>query len=827
MAYLLGNETCIESLQRDVQDLQYTVNEIVSRIGPIQTQSWKFPDKMACDLDIKDLLDLYSCDQQDDVEDRQVAHIALYELVIDRLVFILQALSTFLHQNTNSGASQNLDEHGSNLSSSVGLVAKQYWLSMLKLNTQVQQLQSESRSKNSKISELENRKHSLTVTDLSTSFAGKYDGNLPTNILKTPGTLGVIPPNNADLVLMGLASPPENKASISQDMNHKSCQTLETAFVACESCDIIQRKMREGGELIIKSCSDQGLPCSLKKFKSQVNHVELLTFNDVCHWMTEQNKDIGRIAKQTELLQSMVDPLKLEVKTAEVKIKDADEKMKLNEQKLVEVNENSKKMCRNLENKLKEQDKKHTELINEERKNKEQLMKEKEQVSKDLSEAKTQIDQQMVAMKKLEVEFKHLEHELESKIKEADRVGQLTEEMVELKTQLTDVTAQMVGYQKALAKEQGKSRSLSKHNESLQAKQEALLSRMDLLGQNNDAFASQVASLEEEKNVLEDKLAELSVETKELRKKLKENEVILKNLEKEKKLLEKSLKESLATADVLKSQLEEVKERERMILEYPDLNGPINRDYQGSGDIATDMNNQIRANQIRIQLLEDQNETLTESVKKISGLQKVEDNSYRQQNTTRSSPMKPQPLWQQDTRDHNINTNNASYNGNYQNTHRDSKGPSQYQKETSSKDAKKDTRFAWETPSSQMDTSEFLIGHGFTETRPSHLRQDSPAKDRSHPRPPSAKLGSVMAPVNATPISAYTHMKKSLGILQGKETLKKGRPMSANLKSQGPQALFHEEQSKQRSNLPFSCSRCDKMYSLLRDLEIHKTYCTQ
>lgn len=85
MAYMLGNQAYIESLQTDVRDLQWTIREIISRVGPLPNHSWKFPDQRACDLDIDDLLDLYSCDTSDEVEDKQVAHIALYELVIDRL----------------------------------------------------------------------------------------------------------------------------------------------------------------------------------------------------------------------------------------------------------------------------------------------------------------------------------------------------------------------------------------------------------------------------------------------------------------------------------------------------------------------------------------------------------------------------------------------------------------------------------------------------------------------------------------------------------------------------------------------------------------------
>ena len=82
MAEFLGGRVIIESLQTDVKDLQWAITDLISRIGPIECMSWKFPDKKSCEVDVEELLDLYSF--SDDIEDNQVAHIALYELVIDR-----------------------------------------------------------------------------------------------------------------------------------------------------------------------------------------------------------------------------------------------------------------------------------------------------------------------------------------------------------------------------------------------------------------------------------------------------------------------------------------------------------------------------------------------------------------------------------------------------------------------------------------------------------------------------------------------------------------------------------------------------------------------
>jgi hypothetical protein len=43
MAEILGNELIIESLRNDIKDLQWAISDIVSRVGPVEQPSWKFP----------------------------------------------------------------------------------------------------------------------------------------------------------------------------------------------------------------------------------------------------------------------------------------------------------------------------------------------------------------------------------------------------------------------------------------------------------------------------------------------------------------------------------------------------------------------------------------------------------------------------------------------------------------------------------------------------------------------------------------------------------------------------------------------------------------
>lgn len=82
MAHLLGSKTCLESLKQDVNDVQATVGDLLSRVGPVQSPSWKYPDKIACELDIEELLERYS--YSNDEDHCKLSHIILFELLIDR-----------------------------------------------------------------------------------------------------------------------------------------------------------------------------------------------------------------------------------------------------------------------------------------------------------------------------------------------------------------------------------------------------------------------------------------------------------------------------------------------------------------------------------------------------------------------------------------------------------------------------------------------------------------------------------------------------------------------------------------------------------------------
>ncbi|XP_055017410.1 coiled-coil domain-containing protein 157-like [Boleophthalmus pectinirostris] len=128
MNEFLGRQDCIESLRKDLVDLQGAILDVFSRTGPVRFTSWKFPDKLSCNLDMVALLDQYDFIEGEDIFN-QHSHIVLLELVIDRLLLLLQSFSVFVDQGPNSfKTNQNQEKNGF---VSLGLVVRNYWSNLV------------------------------------------------------------------------------------------------------------------------------------------------------------------------------------------------------------------------------------------------------------------------------------------------------------------------------------------------------------------------------------------------------------------------------------------------------------------------------------------------------------------------------------------------------------------------------------------------------------------------------------------------------------------------------------------------------------------------
>jgi hypothetical protein len=111
------------------------------------------------------------------------------------------------------------------------------------------------------------------------------------------------------------------KENISAEVHSKSVQTNETAFVPCESCAQVQANLKQNADQLINMCHYQNMVSQVGKYRSSLNGSQLaggwLNGNDLEKWLTEQDKDLGKIAKQLEFMSKNNELLKTKLAETE------------------------------------------------------------------------------------------------------------------------------------------------------------------------------------------------------------------------------------------------------------------------------------------------------------------------------------------------------------------------------------------------------------------------------------------------------------------------------------------------------------------------------
>ncbi|KAK6192725.1 hypothetical protein SNE40_004149 [Patella caerulea] len=795
MAYLLGGKACMDSLRNDVQDVHWSVSDIVSRTGLLEFPSWKFPDKMSCDLDMDDLMEMY--DYSDGEEENQVAHIALYELVIDRLVYLVQAMTKYTEQLMS--VIKPGGENSTGTSSSVGLVVKKYCGRLIHLHTLIQHIQSENKTKTRKITDLEKNIQKLNSEVHQNGYLSPKQNNLSNS-------------NMDDSSSSNLSASSPNM-DISRDACNKSSQTIETAFVACESCDVVQKNLRETGDIVIHVCTTQGLPSSLKKFRPQVAGYDWLSANDIMRWTHEQNKDLSRINKYMDQIVTEVKPLKAEVTAFEKETKQMEHKVRKIENELKLEKDTQIAIKRQYEIKLQEKESTFTEKMASVNRQKDEITRARKDLERELEKSRVELRQQQSELETLETTQKDLEKELRKTKVDQEEINRLEDKVKLMKTELNQVTDKLESQTKDYNLELSKNKMAQKRNDNLQAKQASLLERVNELDRENEELKDQMNELEEEKEKITEKLEQLEDEKTQLQQQVDENKAEHDRLAKEKDDLEKTMEETRHIIQQMEKQVNEAKEREKLLVEYPDLNGPVNPDYKGTGNLVKDMENQVKANLIRIQILENQSEGLQNSICKfvsnqghspVRSCSKSSSQSSVPSNTTMMGG--PKQLWKVDEMD-NIQEedNNTSYRlSNQNNSNSNDISPRK------SKPRVKPNIFTM-----NFDTSSTKTKDEFVVTKTTRPESGKRVKER-----PLSSKGSVMTPVNKTSIGAYLQMKKG-GHLGSAGT---GRPPSGKVSNSSNHG--NKTDNSDYSPTMFVCNQCDKMYDRERDLEIHRSYCT-
>ncbi|NWU35885.1 CC157 protein, partial [Hylia prasina] len=583
MAHLLGHRGCMESLRADLRDLQATIADVGSRAGAVRFPSWKFPDKVSCELDIPTLLQRYR-HSDSEPEFNQHAHVVLLELLIDRLLLLLQSFTGYAETVLSGQAVP--PARGLGPCMSAGLTARTFWSAVLKLGAFCQQLRDE---------EKDCRWESPTQqsTPPSAPQAEKYQKEHLKRFFPDALESGTAPeaaqstsvcacPSVHVLGSSG-SSQPRAGPSLAQSTRSISTQTPGSPLGSCDTCSSAQASLHEVGRAITSICQSQNIPSALSKFQEVLKDGtgrRNLSAKDMSYWASEQSKDLSRINKHLQGLLQQVNPLKAELEEIGKQNKKLQKQVEDFSRKLQAEKDTQAEQQRKAEQSLKAKDKEHSEAVARLERDKDNLRKGTELlghggcVFTELS--KTTLLQEMKTTMVARSQVLKLE----------EKVQVLTGQRDSMERELSATSMQ-------LEKEKVRVESMFRHEESLQAKQRTLLQQLDSLDQEREELQASLGEAEEDKARLAEQLQQSQEQSG------------------------KQLQAQQANTSRLEEQAQELRERERLLVFFPDLHVPTEMQFESSGNLTEDMESQLQANTIRIEVLERENAQLQALLAKV------------------------------------------------------------------------------------------------------------------------------------------------------------------------------------------------------------------
>ncbi|KAK7834376.1 hypothetical protein U0070_017562 [Myodes glareolus] len=613
MAHLLGGQACMDSLRKDLTDLQGTIVDVFSRAGPVHFPSWKFPDRVACDLDMVALLEHYD-HVPGDPEFTQLSHAVLLELVIDRLLLLLQSCASYLENLSLDQMMPPARVAGPCMS--VGLTVRRFWNNLLRLGMLYQQAVPQKRANQGEI-------------PISKPTAKGEPARSPecmtAKFIKPPSPVPGLP-----LICQGLQSIPvrvslRGTAGTTEKTKSVHSQTIETALVPCDACTSVQGSLWEVGKVVISLCQSQNLPSSLGQFQKLVQDsmgLKPLPAATIGHWAAEQSKDLTCLNKHVRALTQLVGPLRAQLEEAEGQKDGLRKQVGKLEQALRQEKEERQRQTEEAERSLAECER-----------DRQQLITETCDLKAKVTKLEGDLKQQQKSTQAMVAKTQQLEEEGERRAA-AERQVQQLEEQVQLLAGRLDGAGQQIRWASTeLDKEKARVDSMVRHQESLQAKQRTLLQQLDSLDQEREELRGSLDEAEAQRAELEEQLQSLQSDREQGQCQLQAQQVqwgslepglssflpqeLLQSLQREKQELEQVTTDLQLTVSELQLELKELKERERLLVAFPDLHQPTEAQIQSSGNVTHDMERQVQANGIRIQVLQEENRRLQSMLTKI------------------------------------------------------------------------------------------------------------------------------------------------------------------------------------------------------------------
>ncbi|NWZ33679.1 CC157 protein, partial [Brachypodius atriceps] len=493
----------------------------------------------------------------------------------DRLLLLLQSFTGYAETLLSGRAVP--PARGLGPCMSAGLTARTFWSTMLKLGAFCQQLRDE-------VGHL-----GTNPTPPSAPQAEKYQEHLKRFLPDVPeasqSTSVCLCPSARVLGSSG-SSQLRAGPSLAQSTCSVSTQTPGSPLGSCDTCSSAQASLHEVGRAITSICQSQNIPSALSKFQEVLEDSagrRNLSAKDMSYWASEQSKDLSQINKHLQGLLQQVNPLKAELEETGKLNKKLQKQVEDFSRKLQAEKDTQAQQQRKAEQSLKAKDKEHSEAVARLERDKDELRRGTELflplpsgcVFTELS--KTTLLEMMTTMvarsQVLELE---------------EKVQVLTGQRNSLDQELSVTSTQ-------LEKEKVRVESMSRHEESLQAKQRTLLQQLDSLDQEREELQASLEEAEEDKARL------------------------AKQLEQSQEQSGKQLQAQQLQANTsrLEEQARELRERERLLVFFPDLHVPTEMQFESSGNLTEDMESQLQANSIRIEVLQRENTQLEALLAKV------------------------------------------------------------------------------------------------------------------------------------------------------------------------------------------------------------------
>ncbi|XP_071672032.1 coiled-coil domain-containing protein 157 isoform X5 [Patagioenas fasciata] len=549
MAQLLGHPGCMESLRADLRDLQAAIGDVWARAGPVRFPSWKFPDRVSCELDVPALLERYS-HRHGDPQFSQHAHVALLELLIDRLLLLLQSFTGYAENLLSERDEPPGQAVGPGMSA--GLTARRYWCSMLKLGAFCQQLLAEKKAGKEELpalqptpqagnAEKKHPKHSLPdVLEIRTSpEVPKSTSPCPSSSVR-----------GSDSVTPG-SSVPRAAGSAAASSHSVPTQTAGSAPGACDTCASAQASLRQVGKAITSVCQSQNIPSALSRFQEMVEDPtgpsRTLSATDLSYWAVEQSKDLARISKHLQTLLQQVNPLKSELQESQKQKDELRKKVEDFSRLLQAEKETQAQQRRKAEQSLKVKNKEHLEAVARLERDKDDLRRGAALLEERLSALKEELAAKQAEVQELEVTKTTLLEEMRTMMVAKSQVLELEEKVQLLTEQQESLSQELSSTNTQLEKEKAKVESVLRHQESLQSKQQVLLQQLDSLDQEREELQAQLGEAEEDG-------ARLAEQLEQSREQLQAQQELLDVLQQEKLSLEQNVSELQAKVSRLEEQ---------------------------------------------------------------------------------------------------------------------------------------------------------------------------------------------------------------------------------------------------------------------------------